>query len=425
MELAKHVGPPSFKPKSIIEILGDDLVLRIFNFLTFQELSEIRNLSKHWRKLYNSVPKIRIDSRDIGEDRRGWLANLMHMHWESRPDTKRVEDFDVYWLFSADNDIYERERYHLRSWIREAARCNVRVINLDLHYRDDAFQTIFAFQIDDAYPCRKLENLSLSWVQLLLPTTGFYSLQVLQLIGVIVSVDNIGEWISDNCKRLKELKLVCVTGARLRLLNLTSSSLEKLQIYNFEEDHLCHISISCGKLHFLFLEFSSNSNDTSLQICAPNLYTLILGGDIFRNYTLEEFSNLQIASIYEGTNPFHRAERGAIMDRNLTEILRSVRQTRGLISDEKFLRPILEDNLTLPTFCNALVLCLRYAQNFPTLVSFLRVFPNLMSVEIISDELMDKQSAFPISETIKSGVRQVIRHSEKVEINVSGNIFYT
>ncbi|EEF48157.1 conserved hypothetical protein [Ricinus communis] len=383
MELAKHVVLPSPKPKSIIEILGDDLVFRIFSFLTFEELSEIRNLSKHWKRLYNSVPKIRIDSRDLSEDRRGWLANLMRMHWENRPDTKRVENLDVYWLFSADDDIYEIERYHLRSWIQEAARCNVRAINLDLHYHDE-IQTMFAFQIDDAYSCRQLENLTLSWVQLPLPTTGFYSLQVLELISVTVSVDNFGEWISDNCRRLKELKLECAAGTQL--LNLTSSSLEKLEISNSEEDHLCHISISCRKLDDLFLDFYSNSDDTSLKICAPNLYTLILGGDIFHRYTLGEFSNLHIANIYVGRNPFRRAERGAIMDRNLTKILQSIRQTRCLTSDEKFIRPILENNLTLPTFSNALFLSLCDVQNFPTIVSFLRVFPNLMSVEIISDE---------------------------------------
>ncbi|EEF31579.1 conserved hypothetical protein [Ricinus communis] len=348
--------------------LPDNLVIYILSFLPVRDLTQCRAISNRFRVLADSFldGRLRVNSRIIGEDPRvrRLFSNALDQLWTKLVQKKKMAIFHLLWDFS-DLDLVYAEKNSIIRWVRTAVACNVRVMSI--HLRSGSLPLPVC-----VYELESLEYLSLRKINLRNLheiDARFSSLEVISLSWVTVSESPLlGQWITKNCPRLKELTVEYVDG--VQILNLSSTSLEKLRIANWREDGLLQVTVSAERLKTMIFWFvnSANGRSTSLRIAAQNLESLSLGGEILDQYQLGNLNNLQEAYLYyTGYDPFQNTTARTV-DQNLIEIVRGVSWTRRIISHEFFIKPLIERRLQqfLAIFVRAESLSVGiYSQNFP------------------------------------------------------------
>ncbi|XP_015581873.1 F-box/FBD/LRR-repeat protein At1g78750 [Ricinus communis] len=412
--------------------LPDDLVSRILSFLPIRDVTRCRTISSRFGELGNRIlaQSITIDSRTVGADlrkRRKYCFNL-NRQWTELLRERNMGTLNLFWEFSAAALV---ERRNAIRWINYAAALKAKVMIIHLQ------ETLYL--PPSVYKLESLEYLSLSKITMMRlydNEVRFGSLEVLSLCHVRVTKSPLlGEWISANCPRLRELNVQFVEG--VEVLNVSSTSLEKFCIANSIKDDLHRVDVSTERLRMMTVWLVTSPDtrqSTSLRIAAQNLESLTLYGDILDEYRLGNLNNLQEAYLYyNGCNSLINRI-GRTVDQNLMEIVRGVSQARRIFSHESFIEPLIERGLLqqLATFGRAESFFLWIqSPNLPfrIIASFVEALlrPNLRMISITYTKfiVISPEGSFFRSQVTQMGtdlMQKIIRDELEIETDIEIDI---
>lgn len=288
--------------KSMIDRLSylpDQVAHHILSFLAVTDLVRVCCVSKRCRELSLSAPSLNFDEiplrcRSTCRDRLQLMTYLERFLYH-RGDNK-IQGFRVNWErhYMDENEtvcICASEHYRIITWINNAVRRNVEVLNLKMTLYDSE-EAPFPSSV---FLCGSLRSLAVDMNFTLLRTPSFAfssNLKFLELKDVVIEDERFFKWISCSCKFIQELHLDRVRG--IETISIESSSLKILRFYDVF--NIYHLSISGEKLEDLvvFWYFESPSN-SSLNIFAPNLKFLSWNGKLMNHLKLGKFRRLETA----------------------------------------------------------------------------------------------------------------------------------
>ncbi|XP_048230689.1 F-box/LRR-repeat protein At4g14103-like [Ricinus communis] len=409
--------------------LPDDLVSHILSFLPIRDVTRCTTISSRFGELGNRIlaQSLKIDSRTVGADprtRRKYSFSF-DRQWRELLRERSMATFILFWEFSV---APLAERRNAIRWINYAAARNAKVMIIHLQ------NTLYL--PPSVYKLKSLEYLSLSNIKMMRlydNEVRFGSLEVLSLCHVRVTKSPLlGEWITANFPRLKELNFISVEG--VRLLNVSSTSLEKFCLSKSIKDDLHSVDVSAERLRVMIVWYVTSPDtrqSTSLRITAQNLESLTLDGDILDEYRLTNLNNLQEAYLYY--NGRDSLEEGRMVGQRV-EIVRGVSQARRVFSHEFFVKPLIERGLLrrLATFGRAESFFL-YVESldfpFRLIASFVKALlrPNLrmISITYIKHSVTSPEGTFFQSQITQMGtdlmqktVRDELETVTDIEIDI-------
>ncbi|XP_034225601.1 F-box/LRR-repeat protein At3g58900-like [Prunus dulcis] len=292
MATASRPGQARMHAKSrrvdIFSHLPDEVALRILCRLSIKDLTCFGCVSKRCRQLYLLSPLLHFDefpkANTLTCGKRLKLLNCLDRYLVHRGDNK-IMKFSVCWArhrLPADEatQCFCDEYYRIMTWIHNAVRCKVQVLDLEISmFEDMAFPSC-------VFPCESLVHLSLDMkCRIEVPSTFFSNLQYLDLSKVNIVDEGFFKWISCSCKVIKELNLHQVYGPKN--VTIESWSLESFSLECHKLIDICHLNISGEKLEEIFIDWEfATPNDKSLSIFAPNLEKFYWFGNFVCNPSL-------------------------------------------------------------------------------------------------------------------------------------------
>ncbi|XP_018507711.1 F-box/LRR-repeat protein At3g58900-like isoform X2 [Pyrus x bretschneideri] len=301
--------------------LPDGVAYRILSFLTIKDVTCFSIVSKRCRELYLSTPSLDFDFKTTrtpsGEYKyfreatcevRLNLLNSLDRFLLQRGDNK-IEYFRLVWeshsVVEEDSDDQRdeepcfcvNERFRIMTWIHNALRCNVEVLDVksDVDYFEDEPYALFPSCV---FLCAPLTSLAVEMNRTMVktPSAAFSSNLVdLKLINVEIEDEGFFKWISCSCKFIKEIHLchIRITGNII----IKSSSLEKFE-YLEGTFTRSHIDISAEKLEVINIDWTFQSpGDNSLNIFAPKLKYFEWRGYLMNQANLGQLECLEKAVI--------------------------------------------------------------------------------------------------------------------------------
>ncbi|PQQ06130.1 putative F-box/FBD/LRR-repeat protein [Prunus yedoensis var. nudiflora] len=223
--------------------LPDEVAHLILSFLTFEDLTRVGTVSKRCRKFYVSAPSVNFDASQARTNQKQVeLMSSLDRYLFHRGDNK-LQRFSVFWNFFKSKSVSKLSDEHFRiiTWIHNAVRCNVEVLNL---YFLALRTTMFALP-SCVFLSQSLKSLSVccSGVILQAPSLSFScNLLSLRLSCVNIVDESFFKWISFTCKCLKEIQLLRITG--IERITIESLSLESFGFFSVCGIKLLHLSIS-------------------------------------------------------------------------------------------------------------------------------------------------------------------------------------
>ncbi|XP_068308739.1 putative F-box/FBD/LRR-repeat protein At5g44950 [Pyrus communis] len=298
--------------------LPDRIAYRILSFLTIKDVACFSIVSKRCRELYLSTPSLNFEFMTTGAPWGVWkcfceascevrlmLVNSLDRFLLQRGDKSIPSHFRLVWKSHAvyeENDeapcFCVNERFRLITWIHNAIRCNVEV--LDVKSRvvdfDDELYSLFPSCV---FLCATLHSLAvnLNFTMVKTPSVAFSSNLVdLKLLKVKIEDEGFFKWISCSCKFIKGIFL-CGISVRGNII-IKSSSLEKFGYVDGSRFTLSHLNISGEKLEVINISWTFNSpDDKSLNIFAPRLTDLCWRGSLVNQANLGQLECLEKALI--------------------------------------------------------------------------------------------------------------------------------
>ncbi|TQD70227.1 hypothetical protein C1H46_044238 [Malus baccata] len=217
--------------------LQEEMVHHILSFLTQRDLARVGCVSKRCRQFQLSTLSLNFDAMPYA-----------HFTWGHL-----VGNCDDY--------------FRVITWIHNAARCNVEVLDLDFHIHDDR---IIAVELPIClFRCLSLKSLMVDLKFSILKTPSLAcstTLRSLKLKNLTIN-EEFCKWISCSCKCLKELWLELVHGSQI--ITIESSSLESLHFSScyfyygsqYVGCDILYLSISGEKLEDIHLEWKAVSSN--------------------------------------------------------------------------------------------------------------------------------------------------------------------
>ncbi|XP_008243668.2 PREDICTED: F-box/LRR-repeat protein At4g14096-like [Prunus mume] len=335
-------------PESLIDRfsnLPEGVAHHILSFLAQIDLARVSCVSKSCRKFYLSFPSLNFDAMPYANDmwERLKLLNYLDRFLIQRGDNK-IQHFRIFWIFLGPASSFSNEYFRVISWIHVAARCNVEVLDLEL-YMCEATTTLVLPSC--LFLCRSLRLLTVDLKFKLFQTpslTSSTTLQCLKLKNVTID-EGLGQWISCSCKRIKELWLELVHGAKQ--ITISSSSLKTLHFvscyayYSFQNPNgNFHLNISGEKLEDIYIDWKVIPTGHSISIFAPNLKHLKWIGTLASRQYLEKLMCLEKAEIF--LHP--RSEDFS----KLFSMLSSIHSVKLLVLNEETTKAITKERRSLP-----------------------------------------------------------------------------
>lgn len=185
--------------------------------------------------------------------------------------------FRICWVFTGHLVGNCDDYFRVITWIHNAARCNVEVLDLDFHSHDDR---IIEVELPIClFRCQSLKSLMVDLKFSILKTPSLAcstTLRSLKLKNLTIN-EEFCKWISCSCKCLKELWLELVHGSHI--ITIESSSLESLHFSScyfyygsqYVGCDILYLSISGEKLEEMHLEWKAVSSNHLINIDAPKL----------------------------------------------------------------------------------------------------------------------------------------------------------
>ena len=215
------------KSRKEIDNLPDPILQHILSYLSTKNAIQTSILSKRWKYLWTSIPKLDFDEGAL--DRR-----LMFMKFVERVlalhDPSNIKNFSL-----SCNVQYDTS--HINSWICSVVKHKVQVLNLYLRN----FQELLALP-SCLFTCESLEVLTLNMFHSLkLPSSIFFSsLKILTLEKVIFSDDHSTQQLFMGCPILENLSIVDCIWKNVKTVCISSPMLQRLFIsdrYLFTEKY--------------------------------------------------------------------------------------------------------------------------------------------------------------------------------------------
>ncbi|CAN6586853.1 unnamed protein product [Malus baccata var. baccata] len=262
--------------------LPDGVAYRILSFLTIKDVTFFSIVSKRCRELYLSTPSLDFEFRTTrtpsGEYKsfreatcevRLSLMNSLDRLLLQRGDNK-IEYFRLVWenhyVVEEDSDDLRdeepcfcvNERFRIMTWIHNALRCNVEVLDVksDVDYFEDEPYALFPSCV---FLCATLTSLAVEMNHTMVktPSVAFSSNLVdLKLLNVDIEDEGFFKWISCSCKFIKEIYL-CDISITANII-IKSSSLEKFGYVDGGRFTPSHFNISGEKLEIININWMLN-----------------------------------------------------------------------------------------------------------------------------------------------------------------------
>ncbi|XP_068309425.1 F-box/FBD/LRR-repeat protein At1g16930-like [Pyrus communis] len=382
--------------------LPDGVAYRILSFLTIKDVTCFSIVSKRCRELYLSTPSLDFEFKTTrtpsGEYKyfreatcevRLNLVNSLDRFLLQRGDNK-IEYFRLVWeshsVVEEDSDDQRdeepcfcvNERFRIMTWIHNALRCNVEVLDVksDVDYFEDEPYALFPFCV---FLCATLTSLAVEMNRTMVktPSAAFSSNLVdLKLINVEIEDEGFFKWISCSCKFIKEIHLchIRITGNII----IKSSSLEKFE-YLEGTFTRSHIDISAEKLEVINIDWRFQSpGDNSLNIFAPKLKYFEWRGYLMNQANLGQLECLEKAVIC--------LEPKADDSDKLIKYFYSLRRVELLVLNAATFKALFREGYTHAQFDRLFYLQLNLRSFsddiFPAVVSLLRGLHNLCTLYI-------------------------------------------
>ncbi|KAM0980609.1 hypothetical protein ACFX2A_014037 [Malus domestica] len=232
------------------------------------------------------------------------LVNSLDRFLLQRGDNK-IGHFRLVWKSHAvyeENDeapcFCVNEHFRIMTWIHNALRCNVKVLDAKNRVVDfeDELYTLFPSCV---FLCATLTSLAvdMDFTMVKTPSVAFSSnLVYLKLLNVKIEDEGFFKWISCSCKFIKEIFLFGIS-VRGNII-IKSSSLEKFGYVDGGSFTLSHLNISGEKLEVINITWRfSSPDDKSLNIFAPRLKDLCWRRSLVNQANLGELECLEKADI--------------------------------------------------------------------------------------------------------------------------------
>ncbi|XP_021803009.1 F-box/LRR-repeat protein At3g58900-like [Prunus avium] len=277
--------------------LPDEVAHRILSFLSFKDLTRVGALSKRCRQFYLSAPVVSFEyssckPRGVTNQKIAKLMSSLDRYLCYRGD-HRMQIFSINWscFWSEPASKFSDDRFRVITWIVNAVRCNVEVLDLRLACEFLALPSC-------VFLSESLRSLSvhLSWMILEAPSVSFSSnLCYLKLEKVTIVDERFFKWISRSCKFMKELQLIWIRG--IQIISIESSSLESLLVW-INDPNPIHLNVSGQKLESIDISFNdyyARTRSIEVNSFAPNLKYLKWEGVLNNSLNLGKLTGLEKA----------------------------------------------------------------------------------------------------------------------------------
>ena len=204
----KQPAMSSAKQTNSLDDLPDDIIHKILNFFTIKDIARFSTLSKRCRKLSITIPNLYISltrEKINGFSRRTRFVDFIDRFMIFRNGMK-LQKFKVTWVFDTNPHArLHNEEYRIKSWLYQAARCNVEELDLRVRFQENnrVFSLPLCFTECNSF---KYLNIELFDGTLKLPSVGFKFLQVVTLRDTRVQQHGFEHWLS-NCESLRRLNI--------------------------------------------------------------------------------------------------------------------------------------------------------------------------------------------------------------------------
>ncbi|KAM5559441.1 F-box/LRR-repeat protein [Rosa sericea] len=380
------------KPRTLERFsdLPDQVAHHILSFLTIRDLTRFGSTSKKCRELYLSAPslnfKVDASSRRF-MTQRAKLLNSLERYLLQRGNNP-ILCFRVSWVFhESERARLCDEQFRFVSWIQNAVRCNVEVIQLVFYQSHNAVLPVRKFPLPSCIwistSLRSLVVVS-SFVIIQVPSFSFScNLYSLKLRGVIIEDENFCKWISCSCKCLEELSLENVRGEGLKKFTIESSSLQSISLL---DSGFCHVNVLCQKLEDLYVNCRIYSSGTSMNISAPNLKHFRWWGNLMNHLNVGNLMRLEKVELFD----LFLSPKVDDFD-SLLEVLSGIRRTKVFNLDGMTMKAVFKEGskpLPLDEISNLGIHIYGLDDDLvPAMVSLLRGMTNLNTLWITSANL--------------------------------------
>ncbi|KAM5574036.1 F-box/LRR-repeat protein [Rosa sericea] len=354
--------------------LPDEIAHHVLSMVDLRDLTRVGAVSKRCYDFYLSTPSFRFDSDYDNMQRKSNKMNCFDQFLRRRGNNK-IHHFGIDLSFPASLSC---KVFQVMTWIDNAARCSVEVLNLQLTMRSKGNMVGLPSSI---FRCGSLRSLLVKMEEIFkvpsFPCPN--NLQRLNLSYVRID-EEFSKWISSSCKCIKEIKLSMVSTNNLTIEN---SSLESFTFVACS--NLCCLNISGEKLEIIHIKWQFfNPGSRALHICAPNLKYLKWVGDLVSHPKLGKLLCLEKAEI------FLEAKSICVCDfHNAFELLCSICRVKALILSDKTIKALFrEGSMAAPIFDTSYLRINSANLNnalVPAMVSLMRGMSNLNTLDIKSD----------------------------------------
>lgn len=281
--------------------LSDEVVHHILSFLSIRDLACFGSASKRCKELCLSTPSLNFDElchRDLStSSKRLMLLSSLDRFLVRRGDEK-LQQFRLVWdieYFLVKEFSYEEEKFRVITWIHNAVKCNVEVLDLEC----GSFRMALTPFPSCVFLCRSLRSLMVDMKLMVFKepsSASFSNLECLKLRNVKIADEGFFKWFSCYCNCIKELCLEQVSG--VQNITIVSSSLLSFSFVNHSLTEQCQLSIAAEKLVDLVIDIKSIPHRKSINILAPNLTSMKWIGRLLIHQNLGEFIRLEKADLF-------------------------------------------------------------------------------------------------------------------------------
>ncbi|XP_008237110.1 PREDICTED: F-box/FBD/LRR-repeat protein At2g26030-like [Prunus mume] len=373
----------------VLKMQQTDLaIFQILSFLSFKDLTRVGAVSKRCRQFHLSVPVLSFDyssckPRGVTNQKIVKLMSPLDRYLCYRGD-HRMQVFSINWscFGSEQASKFSDDHFRVITWIVNAVRCNVEVLDLRLACDFLALPSC-------VFLSKSLQSLSvhLTWMILEAPSVSFSSnLCYLKLEKVTIVDERFFKWISRSCKFLKELQLIWVWIRGMRKISIESFSLESLLVW-INDPNPIHLNISGQKIESIdisFKDYHALTSSIEVNIFAPNLKYLKWEGILNNSLNLGKLTGLEKVEIFLASQRNKFDEVFEKFDK-VFEFLHSVRWAKVLIINEETMKAFKEGSMSAPldNIRKLGIHCSSLKDDLvPAMVSLVRGMTNLNSLYI-------------------------------------------
>ncbi|XP_055959796.1 uncharacterized protein LOC130014859 [Mercurialis annua] len=393
--------------------LPDDIIHQIISDLENKDLAGLNLTSRRFRDLCLTRPCPIFDSTKHLSNRLQRHEFILHItnffaKRKKVKSNKEIKRFSLRWHCQDERNHLVDERILVEQWIDEVldSSFSVRELVLHLGWPERKLSRPFLLPVNQSLKYLELylygKNLTLPSVN---PNSDMVSLEKLSLFMVKVDENqNLGEWISQSCKKLNRLVLNDCAG--LSNLEIKSDSIEQLtyectsEINEFLGFHISATNLKQLHITWKFLP----SNNKSVTLHTPNLEFLNWNCYPVQNCDIDQLNSLKRASVSFPSPSLIHLPRGHISANGLSKLMQSIQAVKFLNLNSLYIETLFINGFESIEFRNLEKLQVEYygkmdGKQLGMIYSFLKTARNL---ELVSTSIYGGRNIFtPVSKSLE------------------------